>query len=286
MKTCPACGHSELDGSHFCDACGADLSATPADTVAAAVPPAPEVPAPPAAPEPAVSAPPAAAAVPAPPVYAPSAPAAPAAPVHAPPVPAAAPTLAPPAYAPPAMAPPVAAAPRSTNWMPWVIGAIVVVVLAVGGYFAYTTIFSGPMTAADYKAKALMYLGQIENAGSETSATLQLISSTDPAERAQANAAWDTAAAQTRTAMAGIRGLRPPAEFQSIQDRLVKGVDATEKVIVVTDTLYSMLASGEINSSSPADTPAIKAFTDVASDTTIAAALSDFTAAYNELKSQ
>jgi hypothetical protein len=169
--------------------------------------------------------------------------------------------------------------------MPAVIAVVAILVIA-GGIFAYMTLSNGPMTAADYKAKAIMYLGQMENAGSETSATLQLISSTDAGERAQANAAWDAAAAQTRAAMAGIRALRPPAEFQSIQDRLLKGIDATEKVIVVTDALYAMLASGEITASSSADTPAIKAFTDIASDTTIAAALSDLTAAYNELKAK
>jgi PPM family protein phosphatase len=164
--------------------------------------------------------------------------------------------------------------------------AVVAILVIAGGIFAYTTMSSGPMTAADYKAKAIMYLGQMESAGSETSATMQLISSTDAGERAQANAAWDAAAAQMRAAMAGIRGLRPPAEFQSIQDRLVKGVDATEKVIAATDTLYAMLASGEINSSSSADTPAIKAFADIESDATIGAALSDLTAAYSELKSK
>jgi hypothetical protein len=177
------------------------------------------------------------------------------------------------------------AAPRRNTWLPWVIG-LVVVALAVGGWFAFTTFSNAPLSAADYKTKALLYLGQMENAGSETSATLQLIGSTDPAERAQANAAWDAAAAQTRTAMAAIRALRPPAELQSIHDRLVKGLDATEKVIVVTDTLYSMLASGEITSASSSDTPAIKAFTDVANDPAVAAALSDFTAAYDELKTK
>jgi hypothetical protein len=47
-----------------------------------------------------------------------------------------------------------------------------------------------------------------------------------------------------------------------------------------------MLASGEINSSSSGDTPAMKAFTDIESDATIGAALSDLTAAYSELKSK
>jgi hypothetical protein len=163
---------------------------------------------------------------------------------------------------------------------------LVVIAVVVGGYFAFTMLFSGPMTAADYKAKAITYLGQMESAGSETSATLQLISSTDPAERAKANAAWDAAAAQTRAAMTAIRGLHPPAEMQSIQDRLIKGIDATEKVIAVTDTLYAMLASGEISASSDAQTPAIKAFTDLASDTSVSAALSDLTTAYGELKSK
>lgn len=270
MKTCPACGHSEMDDSHFCGACGADLTSVAPDAPAAVEPPAWAAPAPLAPPASPVVAPPAApvevAAPPAPPAY-------------APPVP--------PAYVPPVMAPPTAAAvPGANKWMMPAVIAVIAVLVIVGGIFAYTTFFNGPMTGADYKAKAIMYLGQMENAGSETSATLQLISSEDPAERAQANAAWDAAAAQTRAAMAGIRGLRPPAEMQSIHDRLIKGIDATEKVIVVTDTLYSMLASGEINSSSSADTPAIKAFTDVASDTTIGAALSDLTAAYNELKSK
>jgi len=262
MKKCPACGHSEVDDSHFCDVCGADLTSLAPDAPAAAEPPAPvdqapaESPAPPMAPPPVV------------------------------PVAAAAPP-APPAYVPPVMAPPAAAAvPAGNKWVMPVVIAVVAILVIAGGIFAYTTMSSGPMTAADYKAKAIMYLGQMESAGSETSATMQLISSTDAGERAQANAAWDAAAAQMRAAMAGIRGLRPPAEFQSIQDRLVKGVDATEKVIAATDTLYAMLASGEINSSSSADTPAIKAFADIESDATIGAALSDLTAAYSELKSK
>lgn len=248
MKICPTCGHSESEDAHFCDACGADLTATAAEPTVA----------------------------PAPPVAAPPAP--PAAPVYAPP--------APPAYAPPMSASVSAPAPRVNTWLPWVIGALVLVAVIAGGFIAFKMFSSGPMSAADYKAKAIQYLGQMESAGSETSATLQLIASSDPAERAKANAAWDAAASETRAAMANLRTLRPPAEMQSIHDRLIKGIDATEKVIVVTDTLYAMLASGEINSSSPADTPAIKAFTDVASDTAISAALSDLTAAYNELKAK
>lgn len=280
MKKCPACGEINSDDAKFCDACGADLTWVPIEVAAPTGGPEP---APAAAPEAAASASP----LEIPPVEAPVAP-----PAYAPPAPPVYAPTAPPMYAPPAMPAPVAVAARTGNkWMPLVLG-VVAVALVVGGYFAYTTFFKGgpgsgaPVSAADYRTQALRYSNDLLSAGAGTDATaISQMGSTDPATRATAKAAWDRSLVQARAAMVSLRALVPPAEYQTMNTRILKGAAANEKILNALDPLMTKLASGTVTTAELSASPEYTAVTTILADPTWTADAADFAKAITELKS-
>jgi len=210
----------------------------------------------------------------------------------APPAPPAYAPPAPPAYAPPA-APVVAAAPTSRKaWMPWVIG-LVVMVLAVGGYFGYTAFFKGgpgsggPLSAPEYRTQALKYSNDLLSAGAGTDATaISQMASTDPTTRATAKEAWDRSLAQARAAMASIRALVPPAEYVAMQSRILKGAAANERILNALDPLMSKLAAGGVTTSEVSASAEYQAVSDILADTSWTADAADFAKALTELKSE
>lgn len=149
--------------------------------------------------------------------------------------------------------------------MPVIIG-LVVVAAVVAGYFAYTTFFQGPMSAADYKAQAIQYLGQMDTAATDVSGIFADSTSAD------AKAKFTSAATTMRGLSAKVRALRPPAEYRSLHTRLVAGLDAYETVL---KAIEGALASGGDPS---------KAITDLQSSAGLETSMNDFTAAYDELK--
>jgi hypothetical protein len=160
------------------------------------------------------------------------------------------------------------------------LGALLVLAAVVAGCGS-----SGPMTAADYKAQAIKFAADMQTAGTSgpSSEAMAKLTSTDPAERATAKAAWDEAVKQTKAAMAGIRALRPPAEYQSIHDRLLKGVAASDKLLVLFDALIQKVASGELTAANIMTSPEYTAVMAIGNDTTLAADSKGFTDAMSEL---
>jgi hypothetical protein len=190
------------------------------------------------------------------------------------------------------MAAPVAVtAARGNAWMPWVIG-LVVVALGIGGYFAYASVFKagpgsgGPLSASDYRTQALKYSNDLLSAGAGTDATaISQMASTDPTTRATAKAAWDRSLAQARSAMASLRALVPPAEYQTMHARILKGVAANERILNALDPVMIKLAAGGVTSADLAGTDEYKAVTAILADTSWTADAADFAKAVTELKS-
>jgi hypothetical protein len=177
--------------------------------------------------------------------------------------------------------------------MPLAIGLLVVVAVAVGVYFAFpglfkgiTDVVQGPMTAAEYKTQALKYADAMNATDGPSSDVGAQLTSTDPAERATAKAAWDKLLADTRASMAAMRALRPPTEYQSIHDRLMKGVAAADKLLVVLDNLVQKIASGAITQDNMEASPEYAALLAIGNDTTLATDTEAYTAALEELRAK
>jgi hypothetical protein len=176
-----------------------------------------------------------------------------------------------------------AVAPNRRKWLPLVY-LLIVAVLGAGGFFAYAAIFQGAMSPADYSAKAVQCIGQIEAAfGTDASNAMSDITSTDPATRAAGKAAFDTAAKSARSAIASIRALRPPAEYKSIHDRLLAGLTVYETVIQATETYVAAAAAA--GSDPTALSSAALAYSNVFSDPNLESTMAAYQAAYEQLKS-
>jgi hypothetical protein len=184
------------------------------------------------------------------------------------------------------------AAPRKNAWLPWVIGLAVVVALGVGGYFLFPSVFqpitnvlSPQLSATEYKAKLLEFRAQMETAfGPEASQAIQDASSGDSASIAGAKAAFDTAIRKARAAIATVRGLKPPAEFQAAHARILKGLDVYETVLKATETYVA----AAVNSGGDTATleSASAAYTAALSAPGIETTMSDFQAAFEEVTGQ
>jgi hypothetical protein len=215
--------------------------------------------------------------------------AAPAAPVAAP-----AAAVPPAAYAPiPAAAPAASSVWRDLrarygNTPRYVLIGVVVLVVA---FIVYSSFFK-PMTSTEYRTKALAYAGVLKNASGSifSSSTLQGVGSADANDRADAKKAWETFAKSARISIAGIRGLRPPGEYQTTQGRLVQGVTAYEKVVDAMDAFVSKVSTGEygdLNDSSNDKYKTLaeyKALEAVFGDNAISKATSAFDKAYTKLQ--
>jgi hypothetical protein len=177
--------------------------------------------------------------------------------------------------------------------MPLVLG-LVVIALAVGGYFAYTTWFSGtggggvPMTPAAYKAKVLEYAEIMKTSGTSGPSTdaMSQLTSEDPAARADALKVWNDTIKQTRDAMNGMKALVPPAEYRSIHDRLVKGLAAADKLLVLFDGLIQKLGNGTLTSANLLDSPEYTAIMAISTDKTLEADSTGYTEALAELQAK
>jgi hypothetical protein len=176
--------------------------------------------------------------------------------------------------------------PGANKWLMPAVIAVAAILVIVGGYFAYNAFFAPPMSAADYKAQVIKYTDIMNSTGGASSDVMSQIASTDPAARATAKAAWDKVLSDTRSAMAGIRALRPPAEYASIHDRLIKGIAAADRVITAYDAFIQKVASGAITQDNASDSAEYKAIEALNNDATIEADSTGFTTALDELKAK
>jgi hypothetical protein len=163
--------------------------------------------------------------------------------------------------------------------------ALLVVLVTLAALVAGCASSSAPLSAAEYRTKALQYSDDLLSAGAGTdAATIEQMSSPDAATRTAAKAAWDKALGEARAAMASIRALVPPAEYQAIHARIVKGVAANDKILTALDPLMAKFASGQFGSTQIATTPEYAAVSAVLQDPTFTADATDFAAAVAELK--
>jgi hypothetical protein len=134
---------------------------------------------------------------------------------------------APPAYPPqqPYYGAPAPVAAQKTgsgmNKMVPIVAALVVVALAVAGYF----VFMAPMSGADYKAKAVASMTDIKT----------MFASSPDITTDSGRAEFVTTIAKARASIATFKGLRPPAEYQSIHQRLVAGLAIIERYFAMFD---------------------------------------------------
>lgn len=306
MKYCNQCGHENPDDAKFCDGCGVHFeveAGPPAVSPGVEQPPAAApVAAPVAAPMPAAPAVSAAAPSPAPPAMPPVYAAPPVSPPAYAPPPAAPPTYAAPPAAPPTYvappagppvygqppAPPTAgwSSPGSKQWVkPAIIAAVIVAVVALG-FFAYNSFLKPPMSVADYKAQLAKVSAELTNAGTQMGDLGTQMSSGDVTSRAAAKASWDQYAGAVRASMATVRGIKPPAEFQSQHDRIIKGLDQLERLLAAVDAVMRDLVSGAINNDNYQTVPSVVAVQTLTQDPAFSAGVSDVDAAIAEVQAK
>jgi hypothetical protein len=165
---------------------------------------------------------------------------------------------------------------------PAIIAAIVVAVIAVG-FIASNTFLKPSMSAADYKAQITQIAAEVNGA---QFGDLNTAISGDQASRDAAKAAYDKVASMVRADFAKARAMKPPAEFQSQHDRILKGMDAEDKVLTAMDVVYRDLVSGALTEANAQDYPALVAVTNLTNDPAITAAVTDADAAVTEIQAK
>jgi hypothetical protein len=155
------------------------------------------------------------------------------------------------------------------------VSVLVIVGIAYGAYFAYTKVLA-PMPPEEYRAAALQYLGEMEAAitapySAASTGTGTGVQTIDAAE-------FEASARAARNAIARIRTLRPPAQYQAIHARLLAGVAVLERSLTVTEALLA-------GTNDPAAQAAAEQALKEQADSGAQASLNDLVEAYFELRS-
>jgi hypothetical protein len=180
----------------------------------------------------------------------------------------------------------VGGASGTNQWVKPVVIAVVAIVVIAVGFFAYNTFLKPPMSAADYKAQISKLQSQMQDASTQMGDLGTLMSSGDTAGRTAAKTSWDTFASTVRAGMATMRGIKPPAEFQSQHDRILKGFDAMERLLTAVDVVFRDLVSGAITDANAQSYPSVVAVQNLSNDAAFTAAISDMDAALQEIQAK
>jgi hypothetical protein len=169
--------------------------------------------------------------------------------------------------------------------------AVLGVLAVIAASIVYSSFFK-PMTASEYTSKALEYAGTLKYATvlELLSSKIEGLSSADPNDRADAKQEWDAFAKEVRTAIAGLRGLRPPAEYGTTHSRLLQGAAAYEKIIGALDPFIAKVSTGRYGDLRDGSNQAYKALPEFKAvetalgDTSFSDATSAFAKAYTKLQ--
>lgn len=158
----------------------------------------------------------------------------------------------------------------------YVLAGVGVLVAAI---FVYMSFFK-PLSAEQYVSKAYGFAGQVQSVdtASSSSGALSGITSKDENDRIDAKAAWDEIEKNASAGIAGIRGLRPPAEYRTTQNRLLTGVAVYEQVLAATDAIFTK-AVGGLDAS-----PEATALSALVSDPALSESRAAFDTAYTRLE--